>query len=269
MAGSLGDAIDGLIRQSGRIAVTGAARAVQGGARALSESEHGPLAVRDGSAAGVARAAHVRSPGAARAARGSALAIVSDVANAIRVKRKRSFNLREHHDLGTEAREFRDSYVAQVGHNRGWIQSFVFDRWGLVSATDMKALVTQVKCAARAAARHGPEALSGGQRGRCALVWCSEVPASNRRRVKGGGRKPLSEDLGDELFAWFVHRLHTVKGRINSQLLIAQGNLYKTDLEEQWQLRVEMVKLIRPSLHDCLSSTQLQVLRLDGEGRTA
>ncbi|CAJ1382060.1 unnamed protein product [Effrenium voratum] len=71
--------------------------------------------------------------------------------------------------------------------------------------------------------------------------------ARKRRRVSGGGRKPLAMDVGHELFQWFVDtaassqlaRVRNVKCRLTSRLLEAQARVILQDYREVLQIHFE------------------------------
>ena len=61
----------------------------------------------------------------------------------------------------------------------------------------------------------------------------SSVRHSKRKRKRGGGNKSISPALNDELWNWFVDTVQNVKGRIPSEMLLAQAEVLAQDIQQQ------------------------------------
>ena len=73
-----------------------------------------------------------------------------------------------------------------------------------------------------------------------AKTWTAVVPARARKRNIGGGRSPMSDCIGEELWHWFVDRINTARTRLGSRLLLAQANLYRGDLMQHYHTMCEV-----------------------------
>ena len=62
---------------------------------------------------------------------------------------------------------------------------------------------------------------------------------SQRKRAHGGGRKHKSLELFVELWHWFVDRINNVKGRANSQSILAQVEVLKGDIRNFYHRLIE------------------------------
>ena len=60
----------------------------------------------------------------------------------------------------------------------------------------------------------------------------------NRRRLVGGGRKPMAPALREGLFQWFVDSISNIKGRIPGFLILAQAAIIANDLADFYKEQV-------------------------------
>ena len=154
------------------------------------------------------------------------------------LQRRRSYVLDQQQDMGSRACAFRDSFFEERGHIQGWLRAFLkktFEFEDLISVA-AKAALQQIKCAVRTA-QNGVEKYRNNK-GKQSLFWRRHVVASLRRRRKGGGRTPMCLVLGEELWSWYVDRLHRRPGRIGTQQLVDQAVVIATDLQDDWSIRV-------------------------------
>ena len=141
--------------------------------------------------------------------------------------------------LGEEALEARAQWLAATRSSRGWLATFVEERYQVedMNSEAAKAARREVRSAVRAATLG--EVRTTGVKGTAQKCWHRVVPARNRLRRAGAGRPVLSPEVGDELWSWFVDRLHNVPARVNSNLLLTQARICLSDVQECWRRRAE------------------------------
>jgi len=175
-----------------------------------------------------------RSPGAKR------VRTERDGASCTVPLRRRSYNKLDQVSLGQEALEMRRKVPVTNGSCRGWLQAFLQERYDIEDHTceGARALRNQIKSAVRSV--HTGNVQRPALRGRKRTYWCSQTPSRHRKRAVGGGRSRLASEIADELWCWFVDRLHNVPGRVNTALLLAQARLLAADMQECWRKRAEL-----------------------------
>ena len=175
-----------------------------------------------------------RSPGAKR------VRTVRDGGSCTVPLRRRSYNKLDQVSLGQEALEMRRQVLVTTGSCRGWLQAFLQERYDIEDHTceGARALRNQIKSAVRSV--HTGNVQRPALRGRKRTYWCSQTAPRHRKRAVGGGRPRLASEIADELWCWFVDRLHNVPGRVNTALLLAQARLLAADMQECWRKRAEL-----------------------------
>ena len=156
-------------------------------------------------------------------------------------KRRRSHGLVATEQLAVQVLEAKEAARDESGKpRRRWLQKFIASR---VPATDNGEYQRQYDLARRLLKKETRESKeqprSGALRGRTSTGYAeTNVPHSKRKRKRGGGNKSLSAAVNDELWHWFVDTVQNVKGRIPSQVLLAQAELLGQDLRQQYAQRM-------------------------------
>ena len=152
---------------------------------------------------------------------------------------RRSYNRVTQVSLGEEALEARAQWLAATRSPRGWLAAFVAERCQVedTMCEAAKAARREVRSAVRAATL-GTVRTTGVQ-GTAHKCWRRNVSARNRLRRAGAGRPVLAPEVGEELWSWFVDRLHNVPARVNSNLLLTQARIFVSDVQECWRRRAE------------------------------
>ena len=152
---------------------------------------------------------------------------------------RRSYNRVTQVSLGEEALEARAQWLAATRSPRGWLATFVAERYHVedMMCEAAKAARREVRSAVRAATL-GTVRTTGVQ-GTAQKCWHRNVSARNRLRRAGAGRPVLAPEVGEELWSWFVDRLHNVPARVNSNLLLTQARIFVSDVQECWRRRAE------------------------------
>ena len=151
---------------------------------------------------------------------------------------RRSFLLQDQQELGAEAIHWRDIYFENHGTIHGWIKKFLSERFGFDDAGEAQARArVQLRCAVRTA-QNGVEKYRNRSGKKPLRLSSQGVASGSRRRRKGGGGKPKAPIIMEELWAWFVDRLHSCPGRVETQLLVDQAGVISQDLYDEWVNRV-------------------------------
>ena len=186
-----------------------------------------------------AEAARTRRTSTADAAQQSLEAVVDDMAMTIgaqdcRSKKKRkSYLLDSKSELGERAVSARRQYIASHGDARGWIMAFVTEHYGLVRENpEFRAKYHEVRQA------HTHANKTAGEPAAMAVTR-GGTRNSHRKRRYGGGRRTEAMCLFEELWHWFCDRLHNVRGRITSQMILHQTEVIKTDIRHRHLNQVE------------------------------
>ena len=154
-------------------------------------------------------------------------------------QRRRSWNKQDQMTVGEAAEKARAAYAREHGVVRGWLNSFLQNNF------DIPSLDSRVARAARNEVRSARRAyirglnFSSQQKGVRRACYTSVVTAKARRRNRGAGRRPKAQELHEELWHWFVDRLDKCPARINTNLLIAQAEVLRQDLIEQFNQKKE------------------------------
>ena len=126
-----------------------------------------------------------------------------------------------------------DAYT-HSGGKRGWLTEFVrsqypfYDVGSDLFRTEYRRcntliqVVKQLKAKERKVSEVGATCSSYKSASVCVP---SPVPPGKRRRRGRPGRRPLCEELREELFAWFVDTIENVQGRINSRIMLMQAEI--------------------------------------------
>ena len=154
-----------------------------------------------------------------------------------RIRLKKRYLVPEAQSLGAEACTFRDAFYEARATRQGWIRAFLRDRFHVDDDAPSRvlAVTSQVQCAVRTAEKGVEKEVN--KKGKRALSFTSVVPWRFRARRRGAGRRVRCPLIHEELWSWFVDRLHKTRGIIGTQLLIDQANVISADLYEDWQVR--------------------------------
>ena len=108
----------------------------------------------------------------------------------------------------------------------GWTTAFVAQRFHLedMRLPAARALRKQLYCAVRTAT--GGRERECNRQGQQKRARARVVPARMKKRRVLGPRNVKCPVISEELWSWFVQRLRTCPGRIGTQLLVDQGNIW-------------------------------------------
>ena len=158
---------------------------------------------------------------------------------AIQTIRKRSQTIADSDAVGRRCEEYAQSVQTVDGKRRRcWFSRFVEleSRVNKIETVRFKAAAARIRRYwNKYLARKRGEIPVAEQR---ATNGLEKTGARHRRRVTGGGRKPLAPALRQGLFEWFVDSLQNVRGRIASFLILAQASVIKQDLAEFYKQEV-------------------------------
>ena len=152
-------------------------------------------------------------------------------------RQRRSYFLGEQQELGHEACEFRDWFLEEKGTVYGWATAFLAQRFHVDDMRSPKATAMrkQLKGAVRTAL--GGQEQYRGRQGRKALARQKVINPRMRKRRSFGPRNVKCPIISEELWSWFVDRLHAVPGRVGTQLLVDQANIVSGDVYDDWLVR--------------------------------
>ena len=141
----------------------------------------------------------------------------------------------EMHNLGQELADMRATFLVREGTVQGWIEQALREVYDIddPSAESAKAAKLEIRSAIRC--QQMGKVRKAGRRGKRDLSWRAAKAAPGKRlRNVGSGRPVLAEEIGDELWLWFIDRLRNTVGRTSSNLLLVQGHILVADLKERW-----------------------------------
>ena len=153
-------------------------------------------------------------------------------------RQRMQYSLPDQKELGHEACEFRDAYFAEVGSRYGWVGAFLAQRCHIddMRSPAAKAMCKQLRGAVRTAEGRDYER-ERNRRGKRLLAHTRPVAPHNRKRRFSGPRNVKCPAIGEEVWSWFVDRLHTCPGRVGTQLLIDQANIVAGGVYDDWLAR--------------------------------
>ena len=156
-------------------------------------------------------------------------------------KRRRSNGLMDTEELRVKVLDSMEAARNESGTlTKGWLRKFMVT---LVPPTEKLEYQRKYDLARRlikeGLKERKEQPRSGAQKGQRAAGYAeSNVRHSKRKRKRGGGNQSLASAVNDELWHWFVDTVQNVKGRLPSQILLAQAEVLGQDLRQQHEERV-------------------------------
>lgn len=155
-----------------------------------------------------------------------------------RQRSRRAFPLVRHHAQGQEAMRFRENYRSAQGTSQGWLTAYIQTELDAECDPRDPALRCAIRGALRCAMSHAtvPEGHVGVRK----TGTARGLAPGKRKRMWGGGRRHLSEELEEELWAWFVDRLGDAPQRLTTRHVLAAAQVIAADIREMFQAKVDL-----------------------------
>ena len=154
--------------------------------------------------------------------------------------RKGEWSLSQKQTVGLHLAEWKRMHKVDT---RDWLRQFVETHFETQNGSALKSL--KHKCARSLAlyeAIHAKDENTlinigkvGPGRGAAAGWWGRHVDSWHRRRLKGAGRKSLNDEVGFELYNWFLDTTQFLLSRLDKDIVLAQAEHYKKIVNKKYE----------------------------------